>query len=81
MRVRILGPFQLEEGGIKRIVPRDIDETPLDDAESVESAGGVLHRLPVGLAAHDDAHEWALFFRHGATILRGGRRLQAELVL
>ncbi len=35
------------------------------DAEPIERAGGVLHRFPIGLAAHDDAYRRS-GFAHGA---------------
>jgi hypothetical protein len=32
----------VEEGGVRRIVPRDIDETPVDDPESTEKPGYLM---------------------------------------
>jgi hypothetical protein len=41
------------------------------DLELVEDGGGVLHHLPVGLAAHDDGNRWG----------QGNRRRQGNLLL
>ena len=50
-----LGPGALGEGdhALRRAMGRD-DARVIGDAERVERLGGVAHRRPVGLAAHDD---------------------------
>jgi hypothetical protein len=41
------------------------DARVMADLELVEGGGGMLHHLPVGLAAHDDGNRWGRRRRQG----------------
>ena len=70
----------VEEGGIRRVLPRDIDETPLDDPDSGEKPGYLMPEpendpsFSFTGAAEDYPDEWVETPRNGALRLRRERR-------
>jgi Lhr-like helicase len=72
-----------EEGGIRRILPRDIDETPVDDSESVEKPGYLMPEpqndddYSFGGEPTDYPEEWQDSSRDGSIRLRSDRRRYA----
>ena len=73
----------VEEGGIKRVLPRDIDETPLDDPDSTEKPGYLMPEpendddYSFTGAPTDYPEEWLELSRDGSTRLRSNRRPHA----
>jgi hypothetical protein len=70
----------VEEGGIKRVLPRDIDETPLDDSDSSDKPGYLMPEPEndddysfTGTPA-DYPEEWLDSGRDGSIRLRSDRR-------
>jgi hypothetical protein len=73
----------VEEGGVRRVLPRDIDETPLDDAASSDEPGYLMPEpvndeeyLFTG-APEDYPEEWLDSGRDGSIRLRSDRRRYA----
>ncbi|HET6378716.1 MAG TPA: DEAD/DEAH box helicase [Methylocella sp.] len=70
----------VEEGGIRRVLPRDIDETPLDDAASSDKPGYLMpepesdKELSFTGAIEDYPEEWLETARNGSMRLRADRR-------
>jgi Lhr-like helicase len=70
----------VEEGGVKRILPRDIDETPLDDAAASDKPGYLMPEpendedYSFTGAAEDYPEDWLDSGRDGSIRLRGDRR-------
>ena len=70
----------VEEGGIKRVLPRDIDETPLDDPDSAERPGYLMPEpendddYSFTGAPADYPEEWLDSGRDGSIRLRSDRR-------
>ncbi len=70
----------VKEGEIKRVLPRDIDETPLDDAASSDRPGYLMpependNEFSFTGALEDYPEEWLDTDRHGSTRLRSDRR-------
>lgn len=70
----------VEEGGIRRVLPRDIDETPLDDAASSDKPGYLMpependNEFSFTGAVEDYPEEWLDSDRNGSIRLRSDRR-------
>ena len=70
----------VEEGGVRRVLPRDIDETPLDDAASSDKPGYLMpepegdDEYSFAGAPEDYPEEWLDSGRDGAIRLRSDRR-------
>jgi hypothetical protein len=70
----------VDEGGTKRVLPRDIDETPLDDAHSAEKPGYLMPEpendddYSFTGAPADYPEEWQDSGRDGSIRLRSDRR-------
>jgi hypothetical protein len=79
----------LPAGGIKRLLPRDIDETPLDDPGSIEKPCYLMPEpendddYSFTGAPTDYPEEWLELSRDGSTRLRSNRRPHAaqELII
>jgi Lhr-like helicase len=79
----------VEKDGIKRVLPRDIDETPLDDSDSGEKSGYLMPEpendddYSFAGAPTDYPEEWLELSRDGSTRLRSNRRPHAaqELIV
>jgi hypothetical protein len=72
--------LSVEEGGVRRVLPRDINETPLDDAGSSDEPGYLMPE-PVNDeeysftgAPEDYPEEWLDSGRDGSIRLRSDRR-------
>ena len=71
------------EDGIKRVLPRDIDETPLDDSDSAEKPGYLMPEpendedYSFGGAPDDYPEDWLELARDGTLRLRSDRRRYA----
>jgi hypothetical protein len=68
-----------EEGGLTRVLPRPIDETPIDDAEEGEHAGYLTpdrkdDDFGFAGAVHDYPEDWLETGAGGAVRLRSNRR-------
>jgi hypothetical protein len=68
----------VEEGGVRRVLPRDIDETPLDDPDAGAKPGYLMPEpeddfLFTG-APEDYPEEWVEATRNGTPRLRSDRR-------
>jgi Lhr-like helicase len=72
-----------EEAGIRRVLPRDIDDTPLDDPDSTEKPGYLLPEpendasFAFTGAPEDYPEEWIETARNGSVRLRSDRRRYA----
>jgi len=72
-----------EEAGMRRVLPRDIDETPLEDADSAEKPGYLMlependENFSFTGAAEDYPEEWTETARNGSVRLRSDRRRYA----
>lgn len=70
----------VDEGGAQRVLPRDIDETPLDDADSGDKPGYLMpgpendENFTFGGAPADYPEEWVDTGRDGVLRLRADRR-------
>jgi Lhr-like helicase len=70
----------VEDGGIRRVLPRDIDETPLDDAASSDKPGYLMpependNEFSFTGAVEDYPEEWLDSARNGSMRLRSDRR-------
>ena len=70
----------VEEGGVRRVLPRDIDETPLDDPDSGEYPGYLMPEpdndanFSFTGAPEDYPEEWVEAARNGTLRLRADRR-------
>jgi len=73
----------VEEGGVRRVLPRDIDETPLDDPDSGENPGYLMPEpdndanFSFTGAPEDYPEEWVEATRNGTLRLRADRRAYA----
>ena len=73
----------VEEGGVRRVLPRDIDETPLDDAASSDKPGYLMLEpendddYSFTGAPEDYPEEWLDLSRDGSIRLRSDRRRYA----
>ena len=73
----------VEESGIRRVLPRDIDETPLDDAASSDKPGYLMpependKEFSFTGAIEDYPEEWLETQRNGSMRLRADRRPHA----
>ena len=73
----------VEEGGVRRVLPRDIDETPLDDAASSDKPGYLMlependDEYSFTGAPEDYPEEWLDLGRDGTIRLRSDRRRYA----
>jgi Lhr-like helicase len=73
----------VEEGGSKRVLPRDIDETPLDESPSAETAGYLMPEpenddsFTFKGEPEDYPEEWQEPARDGSMRLRTNRRRSA----
>jgi Lhr-like helicase len=69
-----------EEGGVRRVLPRDIDETPLDDSDSGEKPGYLMPEpeedpsFSFTGAPEDYPEEWVDTASNGSLRLRSERR-------
>jgi DEAD/DEAH box helicase len=75
----------VEEGGVRRVLPRDIDETALDDPDAGAKPGYLMPEpeddfLFTG-APEDYPEEWVEAARNGALRLRSDRRAYAAQAL
>lgn len=72
-----------EGGGVMRILPRDVDETPLDDSGAVEKPGYLMpepqndDEYSFGGAPEDYPEEWLDSNGNGSIRLRSDRRVYA----
>jgi Lhr-like helicase len=70
----------VEEGGVRHVLPRDIDETPLDDPDSGEKPGYLMPEpesdpsFSFTGAPEDYPEEWVDTARNGTSRLRSDRR-------
>jgi hypothetical protein len=77
----------VDEAGAQRVLPRDIDETPLDDPDSVEKPGYLLPERENDAtfsftgAPEDYPEEWIESARNGSVRLRSDRRRYAAQAL
>ncbi len=73
----------VDEGGITRVLPRDIDETPLDDPDATERPGYLMpepehdEQFSFTGAPEDFPEEWIETARNGSVRLRSSRRAVA----
>jgi hypothetical protein len=76
----------VEEGGIRRVLPRDIDETPLDDAASSDKPGYLMpependDNYSFTGAAEDYPEDWLDAGRDGSIRLRSDLRIRCLLL-
>ena len=72
-----------EEAGMRRVLPRDIDETPLEDADSAEKPGYLMlependENFSFTGAPENYPEEWTETTRNGSVRLRSDRRRYA----
>jgi hypothetical protein len=75
----------VEEGGLRRVLPRDIDETPLDDPDSAAKPGYLMPEPDDDFsftgAPEDYPEEWVEATRNGTLRLRSDRRSYAAQAL
>jgi hypothetical protein len=77
----------VEEGGSKRVLPRDIDETPLEESQSSEMAGYLMPEpenddtFTFKGEPEDYPEEWQEPARDGSMRLRSNRRRSAAQVV
>jgi Lhr-like helicase len=73
----------VDEGGVRRVLPRDIDETPLDDPDSAEKPGYLMPEpendpnFTFCGAPEDYPEEWVDTAPNGSLRLRSDRRAVA----